>query len=60
MSLYLLIPMLTGVALFGWVAGMWTHKRAEHWCMACGSQLECVQCWQRAGRDDRQAQGTRS
>ena len=44
MPLYLLIPMLAGVALFGWVAGMWTHKRAEHWCAACGSQLTCVQC----------------
>jgi hypothetical protein len=48
MPLYLLIPMFAGVALFGWVAGMWTHKRAEHWCMACGSLLDCERC-QRAG-----------
>jgi hypothetical protein len=50
MSLYLLIPILAGVALFGWVAGMWTHKRAEHWCAVCGSQLTCGWC-QRAGRE---------
>ncbi|MDT5042642.1 MAG: hypothetical protein QOE51_3627 [Actinoplanes sp.] len=47
MPLYLLIPMLAGVALFGWVAGMWTHKRAERWCPVDGLRLECVQC--RAG-----------
>jgi hypothetical protein len=44
MSLYLLLPMLAGMALFGWVAGMWTHKRAERWCMACGTQLSCGPC----------------
>lgn len=44
MSIYSLIPILAGVALLGWVAGMWTHKRAERWCMACGSHLICVQC----------------
>jgi hypothetical protein len=43
-SLYLLIPMLTGAILFGWIAGMWTHKRAEHWCTACGWQLDCGRC----------------
>lgn len=26
MTLYLLVPMLLGVALMGWVAGMWTHR----------------------------------
>ncbi|MDT4992289.1 MAG: hypothetical protein QOH97_2181 [Actinoplanes sp.] len=59
MSLYLLIPMLTGVTLFGWVAGMWTHKRAEHWCAACGSQLTCRQC-RRAGLHSQEPQSTRS
>jgi hypothetical protein len=48
MSPYFLIPMLTGVALLGWIAGMWTHKRADRWCPVDGSRLECVQC-QRAG-----------
>lgn len=44
MSLYLLIPMLAGVAVFGWIAGMWTHKRAERWCATCGSRLTCGSC----------------
>jgi len=44
MASYLLIPMLTGVALFGWIAGMWTHKRAEQWCNECGSKLNCGPC----------------
>lgn len=57
MSLYLLIPMLAGVALFGWVAGMWTHRRAERWCVTCGSQLACLQC-RRAGLQQPQSQGT--
>jgi hypothetical protein len=44
MNLYLLLPMLMGVALFGWVAGMWTSKRAEQWCQRCGSPLSCGPC----------------
>jgi len=44
MPLYLLLPMLIGVALFGWIAGMWTHKRAEQWCEACGERLNCGPC----------------
>jgi hypothetical protein len=59
MPLYLLIPTLAGVALFGWVAGMWTHKRAERWCAACGAQLTCGPC-QRAGLHSLESQGTRS
>jgi hypothetical protein len=48
MPLYLLIPAFAGLTLFGWIAGMWTHKRAEQWCATCGSHLTCGQC-QRAG-----------
>jgi hypothetical protein len=59
MSLCLLIPMLAGMTLFGWVAGMWTHKRAEQWCAACGAQLSCSQCGQ-AGLHSLESQGTRS
>ena len=59
MALYLLIPMLTGVALFGWLAGMWTHKRAEQWCPVDGSQLTCSRC-QQAGLHHLESQGTRS
>lgn len=44
MSTYLLVPLLAGVALFGWVAGMWTHKRTENWCEDCGTQLSCGPC----------------
>jgi hypothetical protein len=44
MAFYLLIPMLAGTILFGWIAGMWTHKRAERWCNVCGSQLSCGPC----------------
>jgi hypothetical protein len=58
MSLYLLIPMLAGIALLGWVAGMWTHKRSEHWCVACGSQLRCVHCL-RAGAHQLEPSGRR-
>jgi hypothetical protein len=50
MSLYLLVPMLSGVALFGWVAGMWTHNRAERWCTTCGSRLSCGPCQQAQAR----------
>jgi hypothetical protein len=44
MSSYLLILMLAGVALFGWAAGMWTHRRAERWCTSCGLELTCGPC----------------
>jgi hypothetical protein len=38
--------MLTTVLalLLGWLAGMLTGKRAEHWCPVDGSQLKCIQC----------------
>ena len=28
----------------GWLAGMLTSKRAEHWCPQDGSQLRCLEC----------------
>ena len=59
MSLYLLIPMLAGVAVFGWIAGMWTLKRTERWCAACGSALECGRC-QRTGVHPLVPEGKRS
>ena len=59
MSLYLLVPMLIGVALLGWIAGMWTHRRAEHRCPVDGSRLTCAQC-QRAGMHPLEPQGKRS
>ena len=59
MSLYLLIPMLVGVAVFGWVAGMWTRKRADQWCVACGWQLDCGRC-QRADVHSLVSEGERS
>jgi len=35
----------TGMALMvGWVAGMWTHRRAERWCPVDGSKLTCPEC----------------
>jgi hypothetical protein len=58
MSLYLLIPMLMGVAFLGWVAGLWTRKRSEHWCPVDGSQLRCIQCL-RAGAHQLEPQGRR-
>jgi hypothetical protein len=60
MPLYLLIPMFAGVALFGWVAGMWTHKRAEHWCMACGALLDCGRCQRRDSSVDATSPAARS
>jgi hypothetical protein len=59
MSLYPLLPMLAGVAVFGWVAGMWTHKRAEQWCPACGWHLACGRC-ERAGVQQLVSEGRRS
>ena len=44
MTVYLLIPTLIGAASLGWVAGMWTRKRSNHWCPVDGSQLRCLQC----------------
>jgi hypothetical protein len=32
--------------LFGWLAGMLTHKRAERWCPVDGSRLKCMDCAQ--------------
>jgi hypothetical protein len=58
LSLYLLLPTLLGVALLGWIAGMWTHKRAEHWCPVDGSQLGCLQC-KRAAVEQPEAQRLR-
>jgi hypothetical protein len=59
MPLYLLIPMLAGVAMVGWVAGMWTHERAEQWCTVCGRQLDCGRC-RRAEADSPVVQARRS
>ncbi len=44
MSLYLLIPTLVAVVVLGWVAGMWTRKKADHWCPQCGTTLKCPNC----------------
>lgn len=33
-----------GAALLGWVAGMWTFKRAQRWCPSCGDTLDCLNC----------------
>jgi hypothetical protein len=33
--------------LVGWLAGMLTFKRSEHWCRACGTRLTCAACVQR-------------
>ena len=48
MSLYLLIPLAFGLTALGWVAGMWTRGRANHWCGECGAMLACPDC-RRAG-----------
>lgn len=44
MSLYLLIPVLLAASVLGWVVGMWTRRRADHWCPQCGSTLTCPGC----------------
>ena len=46
--MFVSIGSLLAVALFGWVAGMWTHRRSEHWCPECGTRLACPEC-RRAG-----------
>ncbi len=38
------IGALVGTAFAGWVAGMWTHKRAQRWCPHCGATLTCPAC----------------
>jgi hypothetical protein len=49
MSLYLLIPTLLAVVVLGWVAGMWTRRRADHWCTQCGTTLRCPTCLRAGG-----------
>lgn len=48
MSLYVAVPVLVGVALLGWLSGLWTFKRSQRWCPACGRTLKCPDC-HRAG-----------
>lgn len=59
MSIFVLLPALLVVALVGWVAGMWTHKRSLLWCAACGQQLQCVTCARRT-QQPLDVQGRRS
>jgi hypothetical protein len=42
--LVLSIGAFVGTAFAGWVAGMWTHKRAQRWCPRCGLGLVCPDC----------------
>jgi hypothetical protein len=44
--IFLSVGALLGVAFLGWVAGMWTHRRAEQWCPECGMKLSCADCRQ--------------
>ena len=44
MPVYVLVPTLVVVLLLGWVAGMWTRKRSDHWCPIDGSRLRCIEC----------------
>ncbi len=38
-----------GAAILGWVAGMWTRRRADHWCTQCGTTLQCPNCLRAGG-----------
>ena len=44
MSLYFVVPLLLFVAGIGWVAGMWTRRKADRWCPDCGMTLNCPAC----------------
>ena len=39
-----LIISTVAAMLIGWIAGMWTRKRAEHWCPVDGATLRCPEC----------------
>jgi hypothetical protein len=52
MTLYVFVPTLIGIALTGWVAGMWTFRRSLTWCPRDGATLTCPVC-------DRRPVGTR-
>ncbi len=28
----------------GWLLGMWTRKRSDHWCPVDGAKLTCSRC----------------
>nr|MDT0658320.1 hypothetical protein [Micromonospora sp. DSM 115978] len=38
------IGALVGVALLGFVAGLFSFKVKSRWCTACGDVLRCVAC----------------
>jgi len=38
------IACLLGVAVLGWIAGMWTFRRSEKWCPVHGTKLTCAHC----------------
>jgi hypothetical protein len=41
---FLCVGAALGIAVAGWVAGMWTHKQARKWCPRCGTDLACPNC----------------
>ena len=44
MSIYVGIPVLLLAMGLGWVAGLWTRRRTNRWCAACGAVLTCRDC----------------
>ena len=50
--IYLPAATLIGAAFLGWLAGMWTSKRAQRWCSVCGDHLQCLGCLRRSGALD--------
>lgn len=40
----LAIGALVGVALMGFVAGLFSFKVKTRWCRRCGESLRCVAC----------------
>jgi hypothetical protein len=43
-----MVLLMAGIVIFalavGWVAGMWTRRRTNVWCTACGHGLQCLAC----------------
>jgi hypothetical protein len=49
-TVYLVISMSIALILLGWIAGMWTRRRADHWCKQCGATLKCPNCLRAGAR----------
>jgi hypothetical protein len=52
MMIFLTIGAFVGVAVVGWVLGLWTRKWTLGVCPACGWDLVCANCLNLVGPPD--------